>query len=74
MQTRVTVAILSLLLMVSTHAIAQTSNATVGGTVSDATGALIPGVTVSAHNVGTGIVANSSRTRVILFIIGRDWS
>src|SRR5438105_8248795 len=56
MQTRVTVAILSLLLMVSTHAIAQTSNATVGGTVSDATGALIPGVSVTATNVATGIV------------------
>src|SRR5439155_9668834 len=34
----------------------QTSNATVGGTVADATGALIPGVTVTATNTGTGIV------------------
>ncbi|MBI2150005.1 MAG: TonB-dependent receptor, partial [Acidobacteria bacterium] len=38
------------------HTFAQTSNATVGGTVSDATGALIPGVTITATNVGTGIV------------------
>src|SRR5205085_7961376 len=30
-------------------------NATVGGTVSDATGALIPGVTVTATHVATGI-------------------
>ncbi|PYS52695.1 MAG: hypothetical protein DMG13_15230 [Acidobacteria bacterium] len=37
-------------------AFAQTSNATLGGTVSDATGALIPGVTVTATNIGTGIV------------------
>ena len=35
---------------------AQSSNATLGGTVSDATGASIPGVSVSATNTGTGIV------------------
>src|SRR5919197_2091687 len=38
---------------------AQTSNATIGGTVSDATGALIPGVTVTATNVATGIVTTA---------------
>ena len=32
-------------------------NAVVGGTVSDATGALIPGVEVIARNVNTGITA-----------------
>jgi hypothetical protein len=37
-------------------AFAQTSNATLGGTVSDASGALIPGVTVTATNTQTGIV------------------
>ena len=31
-------------------------NAIVGGTVSDASGALIPGVEITARNVGTGIV------------------
>src|SRR5262245_16839015 len=35
---------------------AQTSNATLGGTVSDATGALIPGVMITATNTATGIV------------------
>ncbi len=40
----------------STHIFGQTTNATLGGTVSDATGALIPGVTVTATNNGTGIV------------------
>ena len=45
-----------LCLFASTPAFAQTSNATVGGTVSDATGALIPGVTITATNVATGIV------------------
>ena len=43
-------------LVVPAHTFAQTSNATLGGTVSDATGALIPGVTVTATNTGTGIV------------------
>src|SRR5262249_45973149 len=37
-------------------AFAQTSNATLGGTGSDATHALIPGVTVTATNTQTGIV------------------
>src|SRR3989475_10384626 len=37
---------------------AQTTNATVGGTVSDSTRALIPGVTITATNTGTGIVTN----------------
>ena len=32
-------------------------NATVGGTVSDSSGALIPGVEITARNVNTGIVA-----------------
>ena len=39
-----------------TSAFGQTTNATLGGTVSDATGALIPGVTVTATNTQTGIV------------------
>src|SRR5262245_30845255 len=44
-------------IVLSINGFAQgTVNATVGGTVSDSTGALIPGVTVSATNVGTGIV------------------
>ncbi|HLH32255.1 MAG TPA: carboxypeptidase-like regulatory domain-containing protein [Terriglobia bacterium] len=42
--------------LLHTVASAQTTNATLGGTVSDATGALIPGVEVTAKNVGTGIV------------------
>src|SRR6266568_1496707 len=40
----------------STGTFAQTTNATLGGTVSDASGALIPGVTITATNTGTGIV------------------
>src|SRR5262245_33338938 len=58
MTRRFTYAIAALLcLLDSVNGFAQgTSNATVGGTVADASGALIPGVTVSATNVGTGIV------------------
>src|SRR2546430_7759089 len=37
-------------------AFAQTTNATLGGTVTDATRALIPGVMVTATNTQTGIV------------------
>src|SRR2546430_2729525 len=39
-----------------TGAFAQTTNATVGGTVADASGAFIPGVSVTATNTQTGIV------------------
>src|SRR5438093_5301800 len=42
--------------LLSANAIAQTTNATLGGTVSDATRALIPGVTITATNTQTGIV------------------
>ena len=43
-----------LFLTLSINAVGQ--SATVGGTVSDATGALIPGVTVAATNTQTGVV------------------
>jgi len=37
------------------HMAGQTINATLGGTVSDTTGALIPGVAITATNAATGI-------------------
>src|SRR5882672_4976524 len=46
-----------LALLLPVTAFAQT-NATVGGTVGDAAGAVIPGVEVTATNVNTGIVSN----------------
>src|SRR3989449_2228352 len=46
-------------LAVFSSALAQTTNATLGGTVSDSTGALIPGVTVRTTNTQTGIVSTS---------------
>ena len=45
-----------LCLLGSMNLFAQTSNATLGGTVADVSGAAIPGVTVTARNEGTGIV------------------
>src|SRR5678815_197034 len=41
-----------------TSAFAQTTNATLGGTVSDSSRALIPGVNVTATNTQTGIVSS----------------
>src|SRR5579883_1524146 len=56
-------AVSALILMVSVAlssvAFAQTTNATLGGTVSDSSGALIPGVTVTATNNATGIASTA---------------
>jgi hypothetical protein len=43
-------------LAVSLSGLSQSNNATVGGTVQDSTGAFIPGVSINATNIGTGIV------------------
>jgi hypothetical protein len=51
--------LLALCLVLSTHVSAQTINATLGGTVTDASGALIPGVTITATNTATGIVSTA---------------
>src|SRR5215471_9709246 len=48
-------------LLLAVTGFGQSVNATVGGNVSDASGALIPGVTVTATNVGTNI-ANTTVT------------
>ena len=53
--TTMTKIILALALLLPAAAFAQV-NATVSGTVSDATGALIPAAEISATNVNTGIV------------------
>src|SRR5688500_2590900 len=51
--------ILLLSLVVPIFALAQSSNATIGGSISDATGALIPGATVTATNDATGVVSTT---------------
>src|SRR5438552_1203107 len=50
------IALAVLSLFAPSHSFTQTNNATLGGTVSDGTGALIPGVTITATNTETGIV------------------
>src|SRR5215831_17731821 len=50
------VALLSCVVLLAAQTFAQSSNATVSGTVSDSTGALIPGVSITATNTQTGIV------------------
>ena len=55
MKTVPAVLVVAFVLIVPAGAFAQV-NATVGGTVSDASGALIPGVEVTAKNNATGIV------------------
>jgi hypothetical protein len=49
-------ALLTFLLFVSTLGFSQSSNGTIGGSVADASGAVIPGVTVTATNNATGVV------------------
>ena len=49
----------ALLLLSFLTAFSQTTNATLGGSVSDASRALIPGVTVTATNTQTGIVSTA---------------
>ena len=55
MRTRFAAAML-LVLFLSSFAIGQSNNATLGGTVADPTGALVPGVSLKATNQATGIV------------------
>ena len=50
-------AALLLSFILSTQAYAQSSFATISGTVSDSTGALIPGVTVKATNTATNVAS-----------------
>jgi hypothetical protein len=45
-----------LLIFPTVNVFGQSANATVSGTASDASGALIPGVTVTATNTQTGVV------------------
>ncbi len=53
-------ALLSLFLLVTaTQAFGQSSNASISGTVTDPSGGVLPGVTVTAANTATGVVVNA---------------
>ena len=48
-----------LLILLSSYAFGQSSNATVNGTVQDSSGAFIPGVTITSTNNSTGVVSST---------------
>src|SRR5436190_14228048 len=50
---------ISFSLLLSAPALSQSTNATVSGTIADSTGALIPGVSVTATNTATGVVTTA---------------
>ena len=52
-------AAIALLCAMTTAALAQTIRGTVTGTVSDSTGAVLPGVTITLTNVATGVSATA---------------
>jgi hypothetical protein len=53
---RLRAALLAFVLFASTPLFSQSSNGTISGTVADSTGAIVPGVTVTATNNATGVV------------------
>ena len=63
----VTAAVISLCLIATLHA--QNYRAKISGTVTDATGAVVPSATATLQNVNTGIkiVRNTSETGLFLF-------
>ena len=54
--------------LLATTAFGQINNATLTGTVADATGAVLPGVTVTATNTATGIVAIVIALVVLIYL------
>src|SRR5262245_36265185 len=53
---RIRAALLAFVFFVSTSLFSQSSNGTISGTVADASGAVVPGVSVTATNNATGVV------------------
>src|SRR2546425_5401635 len=53
---RIPAALLTFVFLASALLFSQSSNGTISGTVADATGAVVPGVTVTATNSATGVV------------------
>jgi len=61
-------ATLCVILLVCGLVRAQGTNATLSGTVTDNTGAVIPGATISAQNVRTGVVINTTTNESGVYI------
>src|SRR6478752_5994811 len=53
---RTRAALMAFVFFASTTLFSQSSNGTISGTVADASGAVIPGVTFTATNTATGVV------------------
>ncbi len=58
---------LALLLLLSTSAFAQTSTSRISGTVTDATGAVVPGAKVTARDEATGVTYTQATTGAGLY-------
>ena len=58
----ITSIVLCLLLMVPAAGSSQTANGTITGTVSDASGAVIPGVSIEVKNTDTGVTFSTITT------------
>jgi hypothetical protein len=56
---RIGAALLVCVFLVSTPVFSQSSNGTISGTVADASGAIVPGVMVTATNNATGVVSTA---------------
>jgi hypothetical protein len=54
------VAVVCLLLILPIQAFTQSSNASLSGTISDSTGAVLPGATITAKNTGTDIIITAA--------------
>ena len=68
---RVCVCLLLALLLCAGAVFAQTTFATITGTVTDATGAVIPNVTVAAKNVATGIETSAASNDAGIYTIAQ---
>src|SRR5499425_1378200 len=55
---RIRAALLAFVLFASAPLFSQSSNGTISGSIGDASGAVIPGVTVTATNNATGVVTS----------------
>ncbi len=58
-----------LLVVAATYAAAQANRATITGTVTDTTGAIVPGVEVVATNVETNVVAKTASNQDGIYVI-----
>jgi len=58
---------LLLFLLFASLAVAQTSTSRISGTVTDATGAVVPGATVTAKNEATGVAYTQQTTDAGLY-------